>query len=621
MSSDAALNMLGGSESETGSLPVGATQTKINRHPHGRPLYGLPPPREDEQGRLSLIDPSEPDSQLATADLILAGCRALSNARQQVNNLPVETLTDILFYLGVPLEDWEYSFRGHNGAEWFKLRLVCRHWWAVVNTNPRFWRNISVAQNSQWWDLAVTRSGNTGLNLHFNYGLSLPTSMTTKLLPHSGRIERLKASCHQASQAVGLLPLLDSTLPSLTSLDLSLHNGGLTRSTPYEFHPANYPRLTRLSLAHIHFPWIPSAVAHLRSLELLDCTIQPSVIPFETFIDVLRCAQQLEVLILSDTISQSCDYPIAGPSDPTASIHLPKLRDLYVSEKSSWLTCFLSYLALPSDRPLSLHFSIELQMVEDDLGRLQYSSPWPIAHGPRLAIFEEATSVRLHVVQLAWALWVITCEAPGQQSLTLAFKCQTDHTRRDPRDVEYQALSYLVHLFRSAPVTKLDLALRPSGIESAAYEALISAFPGIRTLEMGFGKKDPEFDFPFALFNVLAARTDGPDANGDIARWPNLTTVVIKGIQWRVGNFLPVLLRCLSQRAEYGAPKLDSLTLTIFRSVDPEIAKDWDFVDHLFQGAFGAFADTCTYIVRPQLLYAHRHGGIPLEQSVIETSD
>ncbi|KAI9060708.1 hypothetical protein FKP32DRAFT_1760029 [Trametes sanguinea] len=562
----------------------------------------------DTEGRIPLIDPSEHAQQFATADPVLTAGRATWNARQRINTLPIETLTEILSYLGIePIDDFDYFFRCPNSAEWFRLRLVCRHWWVTVNSNPRFWRKIFVDQGDRWWDLVVARSGNAGVLVYFHFIQSLPSSIASKILADKDRIGHFELSCHRTCQAVGMLPFLEATLPSLTSVNLALlpFEEGFP---PYEFMPEKYPRLARIELFYIKYPWTVSALtsSHLRSLHLKKCNITPSGIQLTDFLRILGCAEQLEELHLEYVMSTCWPEPhTSTEGDLTSVIPLPRnLRDLRLSDTPQWICRFLSQVELPSQAcRITVSVRITLNLVDEYSRLVQYASFFPDELESRMHHFRTATKVALSVrsSDLLPVCWDISCEAPGPREFILRFACRPDAMVSMPGDHGSQAISYVIRHFRASPLEVLELALEEPQLENTSVlRELICTFPDISKVVIRFAGSrigsSAAMQFCDTLLQGNGPGPGDPAMNGVSLPWPKLESVHIGGLDWCDGAFLPVLLQRLSQRMVCGAPRLKSLSLTIYRRNDRH--KDWSFVDVLFESVLRVFATRCTYTIR-----------------------
>ncbi|KAI9058503.1 hypothetical protein FKP32DRAFT_1597599 [Trametes sanguinea] len=570
----------------------------------------------DTESNFAPLNPLDSALQASTLDPALAAGRATWNARQPMNKLPLQVLVEILLYCGVCYDfriKREDPDRFLHAPQWFRLRLVCRHWRAVVDANPHFWRDIFVGKNTQWLDLAISRSQNLGLRFCFCHGTAIPASIDSVLMEYTGRIECLRGSCFRTSQDRGLLlHLLALALPSLISVDLTIlyHYG--EEITPCELHPEQYPRLVNVSLSEASFPWTTASVLfiHLRSLRLYKCSITPSSIAFNDFLDILHRAEQLEELSLTDVMSTSCSYSGHIRDDPTSLqvVSLPRgLRDLSLTDTPLWLSRFLSQVELPTEGRISV--SVFPKPDLDEYSCLaQYASF--LLTDPclsRLPFLFTATKVKLCAGSSSWPTWGISCEAPGPLSFTFYLMCLSNADRRITYNSEEQALSYLPHLFRAAPVEELDLTMDLPWIEhTIILDNLMRAIPHIRRLKIGSAHPGSRLSYPTQFFDTLYPRNNRPASRyreSDPAglpgslRWPYLKSIHIEGFEWCNGYFLPLLIQSLAQRAECGAPKLDTLVLKFSRYDYPQ--QEWDFADVVFRCAFSMYVDNCIYTVHP----------------------
>ncbi|KAI9060696.1 hypothetical protein FKP32DRAFT_1730595 [Trametes sanguinea] len=537
-----------------------------------------------------LMDPSEPALQLATPDAALAARRESWNMRQAVNSLPVETLVAIFAYLNASFPPTMGRQKHYNAAEWFKMMLVCRRWWMVIRTTPFFWRRMYIGERTRWADLCLDRSGNACLDLCFivAYAQFPPPSLILRLANCRDRIERLEYSSAWFDRGRGVLSLLDMTLPSLVSLYLSPSH--TPRSPQYEFDPETCPRISRLKLTYTSFPWTAPILGRLRALDLCWCHVVPSSIPFSDFLNVLQSAQQLEELALTECMTLGCSYSSVSDTLPTAPIvSLPNLRDLRISDTTVWVSRFLAHVKLPTRGCVSISASLELNQYAEYSRLVQHAAFFPTQPERQLPIFQTATRVALRIGRPREAAWNISCVAPGWEcrATVNGRRCPTSPTSSMPLP----------------PVHELNLAIGPEGMAAAtaALNELTTAFPGVQKLEIGHEEEALRSAFPTEFFEVLFRHSDdGSDEDStavdyDRPRWPKLASLHIRGLHWSNGSYLPFLYQCLSDRAECGASKLESLRLSIFRDSD----ECWVAVDRLFQEAFRVFADTCTLTIQP----------------------
>ncbi|KAI9065740.1 hypothetical protein FKP32DRAFT_1590296 [Trametes sanguinea] len=547
------------------------------------------------------MDPSEPALQLTTSEPTVAARRAFWNARQDVSKLPVETLVEIFLYLSAPPGEADEATVSRNGAEWFRLMLVCRRWRAVVKSNPCFWQDIVVTDSIDWWNLAIARTSTATLRLSFEAGSSPSESLIPEIMACRGRIERL-VICGTQSECQWVLPLVDGSLPSLTSLDIDWDVDNDSEG-PYVLNPENYPRLRRLRLADTCLPWTLSLLGRLRSLQLHYCTTAPATLPFKEFLEVLQGAPQLEELELSDIMSRVCPYSSLGTTGAQAPglIHFPRLHDLRVQDAIPWLAEFLARVELPSRGRIAVTAIVTPEEVENELNLSAYASIFP-ADPERTPFFRTATRAKLVVENRGAPCWAISCGAAGPSGFTFKYGFLGDEQHRSWWNSEAQGLSYFTQLLRGAPLTELDLALRIRYLDSPVLRTLIETFPGIQKLRIGQKTESPEMTFPSEIFEAFSGRSYPRDDDSETYRhglsWPHLKTIHIDGIRWKDGEFVPTLLQCLYERAKRGAPRLEAFLLTVFRTP----LEDWTVVDTLIRTTVELFADTYTCDVRPLAL-------------------
>ncbi|KAL7278265.1 hypothetical protein ACG7TL_008241 [Trametes sanguinea] len=402
-------------------------------------------------------------------------------------------------------------------------------------------------------------------------------------------------------EAIWILPLVEGSLPSLTSFDWNVF---VHPEDPYVLTPENYPKLTRLRLADTCLPWTVSFLSRLRSLQLHYCTLEPATISLMDFLEVLRSATQLEELELSDFMSGVCSYDSLQSTPASADpIRFPLLQDLHIQDATPWLTAFLAHVELPTRGCIAVTAIVIVEEVEDQLDLGAYASIFP-RDLDRTPFFRTATSARLLAEEHGPLCWVIYCEAPGPLQFTFDFGSRlAEHNEQQYWwNPEVQGLSYFTRLLREAPLTKLELAIRLHYIESPVLRTLVETFPGIQELRIGQKEEHPKMSFPGDIFEAFSGRSypraDDSEEYRHGLSWPNLKTIHVDGIHWKDGSFVPSMLQCLCERAKRGAPRLEVFSLTVFRTPH----EDWTAVDTLIETTVARFADTYTLSVRPLTL-------------------
>ncbi|KAL1943512.1 hypothetical protein VTO73DRAFT_3957 [Trametes versicolor] len=541
-------------------------------------LYGLPCPTIDYtllELRIISIASQTSFSQGPTHDLELAACRALLNARQPINTLPIELLVAILLCL--PSNGLDVATTTPSMPQCFQCMLVCRHWRAVITSNRCFWRTIYTGERTRWLQLSLARAEEANLRLKFTKAAGFISALPD-LLPRRDHIERLDFTCQTLSDIRALVPLISAPLPCVAEFAiLSGSTGNLSpdiaREDLFVFHPENFPALVKLKLVCASVPWTTSFLSGLRSLYLRSCRIYPSALPIREILNILRCGDNLEELTLHDFLSTACSVDEPGHSYSTDVVKLPRLRKLDVSDAPAWIAELVAHIQLSPEGDVALTGQVEDPQSVSGLG-LASMLPRSLDGA---SFLRSATSASL--VMLEGKHWIV-CETPGPLKVTLQLRART------PRVLWTQTLDdglkHFTALFRAAPLTALMLQCELVKVAPDVLADALDAFPHLQDFTVASSAFGPD-PFPMHLCDSLRARPwseweNEKDSGGDRVRCASLKVLRLEKVRWEDGAFMNAIADCLRERERLGAPRLELLAITASRS--PEV--DWSEPDARF---------------------------------------
>ena len=279
----------------------------------------------------------------------LARYREYQNSLLLVNNLPTETLSEILLATAYKAKRGTWT---QGPLDWLGVTQVCRHWRAVALGCPLLWSELDFRCDPAFTDLMISRAGTAPLaillglsrrnpnldtlflyyqrfsviNIQYTAFQSEPFSAMHKIQP-SASLQRLIIGGSYKDESK-LLPTLAQTLsacPNLTHLDISC----------CPFYWNELPAPPSLQYLRLHNPsrrtpttlsWmgLRTALASMTALHVLD---------FEY------------ILVPKDP-----QYPIQD------SVSLPHLKELcLVDSDMSTVTNFLSNIQLPKTTKTFIH--------------------------------------------------------------------------------------------------------------------------------------------------------------------------------------------------------------------------------------------------------------------------
>ena len=424
----------------------------------------------------------------------------LLNETQPINVLPNEMLVYII-ELSQPTPD------ALDAANWLGRLYICRRWYHLITSVPRFWRDIYVSSHPEWLELCLSRcAGVIPANVYITGRFSLMSTIPA-LQDHASAIRGITYTILRASWVSDIAQLLSVPLPSLQTIDISLS----TKSPRYatiDSRPENLTHLKTLKLRCCRVPTNPAIYATLSSLNISRCSWR---IRFENFLDVIKVARTLSVLILDDCFAEWYKVPqgLARRNPPRRTpILLRQVRFLQLTAIPAALASqLLAHIRIPNAHHLHINAHTRHQIASTGV--------WDIlpvnvaAFCPSLTL---ATSLRIN--------------ASGS-SMSLHMRASS----------------------MSPKVPMIELVLFDSLSSSAQWDQVLRSVPAVQQLSANMND---------AFFSTLKAV---PLHAGATVCCPNLTTLSYSnfGITARESTF-DAILDCLRIRSETGT-RLDKLAL------------------------------------------------------------
>ncbi|KAI0710690.1 hypothetical protein C8Q76DRAFT_694727 [Earliella scabrosa] len=398
--------------------------------------------------------------------------------------------------------------KGEHTCYWPRLMLVCRLWRALALSVPQLWQEIHVRNGLQWFEIALPRSGNGPLDLHFHAAsakvaiLALP-----KLAGLTRRIRTLALPPLGASQYRKTLALLNKPFPILSVLQLAITSeiGLIISHAPLDISLAHFPALRTVRLSCFLIDWEPEAYSKLKRIDLRGCTVSSfgGLYSFEQLMDMLAGCRVLEELELQQSISSIVIVNLPPEVEDYPPVHLEKLRRLVIWDKAPVVARFLSYIRVPPtalvrlagthDRHVNIHALSDaaLSLLPKD----RDPSALPILQSVKRAsitFLGEIAKMR------GW---------DGDTKVTIKLRASV------PKKWETyleRGLREFRAIFAGAPLEELVVTgLHDYVSDSATWVDLLAAFPKLRLLEVyGFG--DPQ--------HVLAALSHTAKVPGSASR-------------------------------------------------------------------------------------------------------
>ncbi|KAI0370808.1 hypothetical protein BV20DRAFT_243373 [Pilatotrama ljubarskyi] len=278
-----------------------------------------------------------------------------------IERLPPELLAEIFALYGAAqhareavCSPWPVELPSEHACCWVPLMLVCRFWRNLGLATPILWQEIHIRKNTQWLQLALTRSRDTPLTLVFYPGHA-PHTTVPLIRPHAPRIRKLVLppfTFPTHGKKIDLpffLPLLRTPSALLDELVIVAETLGphkLAGHTVLPLSRRHYPALRTLRLPRAAIPWTPSVISRLKCLDLRACIMHGPPLPHDQFLATLgMCLNLVELRLLDGFISSATVAPASLVS--TTPITLPRLRVLAIGDDPAIVSWFTTSLRLP----------------------------------------------------------------------------------------------------------------------------------------------------------------------------------------------------------------------------------------------------------------------------------
>lgn len=558
---------------------------------HIGPLYGLPPPPlEGDTLEEALSDRvSFRRSRITLAPIEWLALAAMWNARLPINQLPIDILV-VIFQL-VPKQPLVKNDRV-NGPEWVLLGRVCRHWRAVLLEHACFWRTIFVRRHPRWFQLAVARSQQALLELEV-YDVSALSSVDVSTYRDRIRTLEVGFTPKCESDALVLSSIISAPSPSLQHLTISAFR---TYGTPYApiLDGGNYPRLAYLTVSGVSVSWSAQFVSQLTTLDLSRCSIYPSRISFDAFLDVLEHGRQLEHLTLDQFLAAAC-HTDSHPPRSRHQIYLPRLQRLTVTDEPRLIRWLTASIQLPNDT--TLKGSLTDTELRDSTHSVVDHAALLYQANDHQSVFRQSNEA---VISLGpWLYTLKTRHGSIQRDLAIAF--------RGPSKPHINLVfEQVISLFDSTNLTSLDLGVPMSQLDQDASTLLrlLDTFKNLTSLSFNYTEDGSDIfvtgSIPEAFFPSLCSTTgttldptpghlmdstlhvETASAHHSCVRCPKLERLTLHKFDWEDGALMEGLLSCLRMRASHGAPPLRYLSVTTIRR---SWSTDWPAMDELYANA------------------------------------
>lgn len=487
-----------------------------------------------------------------------------------INEIPEELLVQV--FLFACTQDQDQDQDGPRELKW--LMLVCRRWRYVIVSHACFWNMIFVRGRSKWFRLTLRRSKLAMLHLYIDPHTLELASMLPDVIPHRDRIRSLvQQACVSYVQFMALSSLLEAPFRSLTRLRVGPASPDGRPDTGYfVLIPEHYPQLTELVLIGVHVQWTVPLLSQLEKLYLTKCSIWPSHMDGDTFLDVLQHGQHLNCLDLQDFIGAACSVV---PSRDRPPFTLPCLDVVRVVDEDRWVQQFMAFVHAP--RP---HGSAHARYF--GIGDLDNAST-PLSHhevfpAPDVPLFPD-TGFRLYVhafkTEVRCTRWYHGSDGTRYNSYSSLRRGQ--ELVDDIDDLIRLLGNTMVH---PSALCMLDLKIPMHNVDCHTLAAFLDAAPHLQWLHLGCGH-DFRRPLPSGIFEILATRTGDYDTNEDTAavRCPKLKYLGLGGLDWDGGAVMDAALGCLRTRARVrpSVQQLEYLTIRIksLRIIEEEELGEW----------------------------------------------
>lgn len=366
-------------------------------------------------------------------------------------------------------------------TSWLTIMLVCRRWREIAVETSTFWHYIDIGRNPEWTKLALARSSSCAIDVSMVMDDCPHFDAMELLIPHAGRIRRLRIGHVDEEHVPAIVKLLGMELPALE--DFCLIRGPWHTAPALEsmvdrvaFTAQNLPRLRFFCLRTIPIPTDPILYRSLRTLSLDSCNF--GGVSFDTFFGLLARSVDLEEISLALCLSPDGLLVPGLPSPTINPIFLPKLSKVVLIQHTPSDTAgFLARIQLPPN----CHLSIDAYRGNGDEPVQSLLSVLPPNYTTTLPVLQHVSEVKLHTPSGSNIFEAVARD--HDRSRGSLFVCQRDLWRSWDEGLS-GGLSDLPQAFSSAPLTRLTLKC-DGGPEKvrASYTQLELLFRTFPTLE------------------------------------------------------------------------------------------------------------------------------------------
>ncbi|RPD53928.1 hypothetical protein L226DRAFT_538830 [Lentinus tigrinus ALCF2SS1-7] len=449
---------------------------------------------------------------------------------------PITTLPNELLVLIFDLA--QLSSDAH-AKDWIGRMYLCRRWFHILISTPRFWQEIYVSARPEWLELCLSRCAGMMVDVYFTGRFSMNSTISA-LKEHIRAIRGVTYSpASRSSWKLDIHKLCSMSFPSLRRLEISLETYS-EHFAVVKLNPDNLVHLESLELWSCRVPTDPATYVNLRSLKICYCEWS---VTFDEVLNALESTRALKELILEDCFSAWRDvFPQYTDVRPARTpIDLPALRTIRLDGIAHALTAqFTKHIRIPSATHITIH--TYSNTIPRHPGVFWYLlSPDPSSFS---SIFSSATAVNIQV-------------SPGRSEITA--KTSTHHLSvqiSNPGNLSRygrlgshpsEVVDTLIEAFRDAPVSDLSISVSGSHVSETTWENIFRTLNSLERLH---------FD-GVPLHHVFSGLMAASTLEGSAVCCPRLTSIDIKSTVDNGLRLIPkgtrsIVLDILRLRAERG---------------------------------------------------------------------
>ena len=438
--------------------------------------------------------------------------------------------------------------------DWIGRLYLCRRWYHILVSMPRFWRDIYVSARAEWLELCLSRCAGMSVNVFFTGRFSMQSTIPL-LKAHARAIRSVTYSVLRPCWISDVRKLCSMSFPTLQKLEVSLETQS-ERYADIKSSLNHFEHLRSLELWSCRVPVDTITCANLRSLKICHCVWSAT---FDEVLDFLRSATRVNELVLVDCFTAWREVPlryaIVNPPHRPA-ITLLALRIIRLNEITPALASQLSaHLRIP----YATHVDIRAYCHATRNPAMAWNMlpPDPAAFSP---IFSSATAA---TIKLSQEQSEITAQT-AKHHLSVQISNTHNFAGIDSsRGATTDAVDRLLDVLRGAPLSSLSVSVAGLGrVAQATWENVFCTFDSLEYLHL---------DGEQILHNVFSGLKAVSELGGGALPCPRLTSVKIKDVIDAFDDTPHdaiqkdtrcVILEALRLRAERGT-RLAELRLTI----------------------------------------------------------